>query len=117
MMKLGKFVIAPALLFLSSCASAKPIEIKTTPIEKPPLVISEPTPVSMKDIKWYIVTEENFETVIAELKSKNINPVLFALTDDGYEALSLNFADIKRYIDDKNNIVLGYKEYYEGPKQ
>ena len=62
----------------------------------------------------YLVTEENFPQIKEEVKSRNINTVLFALTDDGYEALSLNFADIKRYIDDKNGVLLGYKEYYQG---
>jgi hypothetical protein len=87
--------------------------VKTIEIQRPAPVIPNPDPVSLRDIKWYIVNEENFTAVIEDLKSKNINPVLFALTDDGYEALSLNFADIKRYIDDKNGVLLGYKEYYE----
>jgi len=115
MMKLGSYATVLALFFLSSCSSApKPIEVKTVPIERPAPVIQEPDPVALRDIKWYIVTEENFPQLMEEFKSKNINPVLFALTDDGYEALSLNFADIKRYIDDKNGVLLGYKEYYQG---
>jgi hypothetical protein len=106
-------VTALALFSLSACQTPK-IDVEATPINKPDLVIPQPDYVSMRDIKWYIVTEQNFVEVIEKLKAANVNPVLFALTDDGYEALSLNFAEIKKYIDDKNSVVLGYKEYYEG---
>ncbi len=113
MTKLGSCVTALALFSLSACQTPK-IDVEVTPINKPDLVIPQPDYVSMRDIKWYIVTEQNFLEVIEKLKAANVNPVLFALTDDGYEALSLNFAEIKKYIDDKNSVVLGYKEYYEG---
>ena len=104
---------ALALFSLSGCQTPK-IDVEVTPVNKSDLVIPQPDYVSMRDIKWYIVTEQNFAEVIEKLKAANVNPVLFALTDDGYEALSLNFAEIKKYIDDKNSVVLGYKEYYEG---
>lgn len=104
---------ALALFSLSGCQTPK-IDVEVAPVNKPDLVIPQPNYVSMRDIKWYIVTEQNFAEVIEKLKAANVNPVLFALTDDGYEALSLNFAEIKKYIDDKNSVVLGYKEYYEG---
>lgn len=113
MTKLGSCATALALFSLSACHTPK-VDVEVVPVDRPTLVIPQPDYVSMRDIKWYIVTEQNFAEVMEKLKTANINPVLFALTDDGYEALSLNFAEIKKYIDDKNSVVLGYKEYYEG---
>ena len=70
MMKLGSYATVLALFFLSSCSSApKPIEVKTVPIERPAPVIQEPDPVALRDIKWYIVTEENFPKLIEEFNA------------------------------------------------
>jgi hypothetical protein len=103
------------LLSLSACAT-KPLEVTVAPIEKPILLLPGIRAVDMREIKWMIVTPENAVAVFAALEKSGTNPVLFALTDDGYQALSLNFADLQRYINDKNGAVIGYKDYYEKPK-
>ena len=41
---------------------------------------------------------------------------MFALTDNGYEKLALNFADIRNKIAEQRQIILSYKDYYE-PKE
>ena len=46
-----------------------------------------------------------------------MDPVLFGLTDEGYEALSKNFAQIRHYIQKQNLIIDSYKKYYETPNQ
>ena len=35
------------------------------------------------------------------------------LTDNGYEKLALNFADIRNKIAEQRQIILSYKDYYE----
>ena len=51
---------------------------------------------------------------MVDLKEKEkMDPVLFGLTDDGYEALSKNFAQIRHYIQKQNLIIEAYKKYYE----
>ena len=42
--------------------------------------------------------------------------MLFGLTDDGYEALSKNFAQIRAYMLQQDEIIRSYKEYYESTK-
>lgn len=116
MMTLAKYATVLGLFFLASGCATKPLEVTVAPIEKPALVLPGVDPVDMRDIKWMIVTPENAAAVFEQLTKNGTNPVLFALTDDGYQALSLNFADIQRYINDKNAAIIGYKEYYEKPK-
>lgn len=116
MMILAKSLSALGLLFLASCATA-PLEVTVAPIAKPVLILPGVQSVDMRDIKWMIVTPENAALVFEKLKENGTNPVLFALTDDGYQALSLNFADIQRYVNESNGVVIGYKEYYEEPKE
>lgn len=112
MMLPAKLLLVLGLSCLVSACATKPIEVISQPIDKPNLILPQPTPVDMREIKWLIVTPENAEAVFAKLREQGSNSALFALTDDGYQALSLNFADIKRFVDQNNGVVLGYKEYY-----
>ena len=81
-----------------------------------PLNLDTPTPEKMEEVKFIIITEENYEKVFEELKKNNTDPVLFGLTDDGYETLALNFAKTRKYIILNKNVLEKYKEYYEAPK-
>jgi hypothetical protein len=92
----------------------KPVEIQTKKEERTKLNIDQPAPLKVRPIDWVVVTPENVEEVFAKLKEKNTDVVLFALTDDGYEALSLTMADIRNYLATQRSIVIKYKEYYEG---
>ena len=51
--------------------------------------------------------------MFTKLKEKNLDPVLFGLSDDGYEALSKNFAQIRHYIQKQKLQLETYKKYYE----
>ncbi len=67
----------------------------------------------LEDLNFIIITSENAEEVFKKLKEKNIDPVLFGLTDDDYETLAKNFAQIRAYIIKQNITLEQYKEYYE----
>ena len=51
------------------------------------------------------------------LKQSKTDPVLFGVTDEGYEALSKNFAQIRHYIQQQKLILDKYREYYEDVKK
>ena len=53
---------------------------------------------------------------MAKLEKDNIDPVLFGLTDEEYEKLAKNFAQIRAYIMKQNQILNTYREYYEEEK-
>lgn len=105
-------IILSALL-LTACASTKQIEISASPIEKPPLTLPNATKVSMRDVKWIVVNKDNIDTVLADLSKNGGNIVMFALTDKGYEALSLNTADLRQLIMQQQAIIAGYEQYYQ----
>lgn len=103
---------------LSGCGSlfgsrVKPIEIQTKAVERTRLDLSEPAPLTSREIKWILITPENAEKVFADLKEQNIDLVLFGITDEGYEQLSLTMAEIRNYIANQRAIIVKYKEYYE----
>lgn len=87
---MNKLILILSLFALAACTT--PIEIKSKPISKAPLVLPSVDEYAPRQVKFIIVTKENID----EILSKHL--VLFALTAKGYEALSLNTTDIKKLI-------------------
>ena len=104
-----------AIILLSSCAAGVKV-IDTYKIEKKrePLALDMPAPLELQDVDWIIITKDNADEVFEKIKNeKNGDYALFALTDNGYEKLALNFADIRNKIAEQRQIILSYKDYYE----
>ena len=105
------------IIFLTSCSSIKPLEVFNLEVKREPLNLDSPDIADFEDLDWYIITSENAEEMFAKLKEKNLDPVLFGLSDDGYEALSKNFAQIRHNLKTKSEIIKSYKEYYESKEK
>lgn len=101
------------LLAVSACSrTPEPIEISAKPIDKPVLVLPRADTIKPRNVEWIIITENNFAEKIAELE-KNRQPIaFFALTEKGYENLSLNLNDLRTFIQQQNAIIAAYKKYY-----
>ena len=108
-------VFGLATILLSSCvAGVKTLETYTIEKKREPLALDMPAPLELQDVDWIIITKDNADEVFEKIKNeKNGDYALFALTDNGYEKLSLNFADIKNKIAEQRQIILSYKDYYE----
>ena len=121
LIRITSLLLASSLL--TGCASfslfgdrVKPVEIQTKAVERTRLNIPHPAPLSANPVEWILITPENAEEVFAKLKEKNIDLVLFGLTDDGYESLSITMAELRNYIATQRQIIIKYKEYYEPEK-
>lgn len=100
------------LVALTGCSKPN-IEIQRVEVTKTPLDLSLPEPAKMRKVKWVIITPENAKEVFEQLKLDKTDMVLFSLTDEDYENLSLNFIDIRNFVIANRLIVNKYKEYYE----
>ena len=98
---------------LSSCSSVKQLEVFKTEVPRAKLDLPDPETPRIDDLNWIIITSENADEVFAKLKEQNIDPVLFGLTDDDYETLSVNFAQIRAYMIKQKLTLDQYREYYE----
>ena len=87
---------------------------QSAPVDKPNLILPDSTVLALRDVDFLVVTEDNVADVIAALKASNSNIALFALTDKGYENLSLNNADVLELLSQQRSIIAAYKLYYEG---
>lgn len=101
-------------LFLVSACS-KPVEeikVSATPVQKPELVLPYADPINLRDVKWTVINKDNYQTVFADLEKSGQPVAFFALTDKGYENLSLNLGDIRAYIQQQKAIIAAYESYY-----
>lgn len=92
--------------------NTKTIEVSTTPIKKPELVLPVADEVHLRQVKWIVLTEDNIDAKLEELTSSNQPIVLFALTSDGYENLGLNTSDIRALVQQQQKIIAAYASYY-----
>ena len=107
-----------AALLVSACSQIPTKEIVTVPtvidtpkIEAPVIqVVPRPNPVQMKDADIVIVTEANLQEVIEKIKTTQGEFVLYAMTAQSFEALALNMEQIKRFIEQQNNVILYYEK-------
>ena len=83
-------------------------------MKRSPLNLENPATPQMEELKFIIIHSQNAEEVFAKMKEQGKDPVLFGLSDDDYETLSKNFAQIRAYMLQQDEIIKSYKEYYEG---
>ena len=101
-------------VFLTSCGSSvQEIQVTTVEVSKTPLNIQNPNPLKMYDVEWIIVTKDNAMELFEQLKSDGGEYSVFAVTDTGYEALQINYANIRNILAEQRQIIISYKEYYE----
>lgn len=72
---------------------------------------------NMREVKWVIITPENFEQVVEEAKKSGRPIAFFALTDEGYANLGMNFSSIRAYIQQQQAIILAYENYYKNANE
>lgn len=103
------------VLLLSACATPQPrvIEISAKPIDKPQLTLPSADKLNLRDVQWIIITPENVNDVMTKLSASGGKVAVFALTDKGYENLSLNINDLRTYITQLQAIMVAYEGYYK----
>ena len=100
-------------LLLTGCSSVKKLSIFTEEVKRQELNLSKPTPLQLEAIKWIIITSNNAEEVFAKMKEQGLDPVLWGLSDNDFELLAKNFAQIRNQLTITNELLEKYKEYYE----
>ena len=118
MQQVTKLLIASALGFgLAGCSLLSPpvqkIEVSTTPVEKPKLVLPKADQLFQRPIEWIIITPENAEEAFKSIQGRGRPILLFGVTDKGYENLALNLSDLRAYLQQQKAIIAAYENYYQ----
>lgn len=72
--------------------------------------VTRPKPINLTDTRIYVVNEQNIDEFLLEFEAVNGNRAFIALSIKDYENLSLNIAELRRYINQQGEIILYYEE-------
>jgi len=89
------------------------IEVSATAVEKPKLVLPQADELNLRDVKWMIITEDNYDKQMEKLKASGRSVAFFAVTDEGYTNLGLNISDLRAYLQQQQAIIGAYEGYYQ----
>ena len=111
MKKLVLFLV-PLVILLSSCSSKPEKEIVTVEtIVKPTIAIAQrPRPVEFDELKVKVITEANVQEVIQEMKTNQGQFLVYALDPVTFKNLAIGIEEIKRYIEQQNDIIVYYEK-------
>ena len=118
-----KILIFLVLLLVSGCSilgssrdipEVKPVEVVTVvqkaPTYHPPL----PNQIDPVPVEWTVLNPDLMQTYLDDLKEGNApTNVWYGLTTKGYENLSTNMAEVKRYLRQVLSILKYYRDLDE----
>lgn len=113
MKKLSSVVLLAVTL--AGCASTEKLVVQPQIVERPKLEVPSPAPVNQLPFEWVIITKENAEQKFKEIESRGGVVTLMALTPQGYQNLSMNVSELRRYIQQQQAVIAALKRYYEAP--
>ena len=96
-------------LFSGCLFSTPEVVVQTEYVEKTIPIVPHPKKVTLHGIKFYVVTEENYEAFSEGFVKKNGDLVYIAISIKDYENLSLNMSELHRYLKQQKNVI----KYYE----
>ena len=104
-------------LLLSSCGylrkPEKEIVVQTVEVQKVIPIQPQPKPIDMIDVKFYVVTEENYAEFKEKFMKTNNDYVFYAVSVHDYENLAFNMAELYRYIRQQKEIMIYYEKAVE----
>ena len=104
--------LVPLVILLSSCSWKPEKEIVTVEtIVKPTIAIAQrPRPVEFDELKVKVITEANVQEVIQEMKDNQGQFLVYALDPVTFKNLAIGIEEIKRYIEQQNDIIIYYEK-------
>ena len=104
--------LVPLVILLSSCSWTPEKEIVTVEtIIKPTIAIAQkPRPVEFGELKVKVITEANVQEVIQEMKESQGQFLVYALDPVTFKNLAIGIEEIKRYIEQQNDIIIYYEK-------
>jgi hypothetical protein len=112
-MQLKKYltILSALLLVLIStgCAVQDRVIVKTELVKPNITIQTKPKGVNLHPVKFYAVSEKNFDEFIQKFEKENGDLVFFAISVTDYENLSLNVAELRRYIEQQKSLIVYYE--------
>jgi len=96
---------------LVGCGSIQEkVVLKTDYVVKEIPLQPRPKPLNLHRVRFHAVTPENLDEFLVEYEKINGDVVFFAISVPDYENLSLNVAEMKRFINQQKSLIIYYEE-------
>jgi len=105
-----KILVISSITLLPACASQEKIVVQTDIIKTEVPIQTRPKPVSLSNIKFYVVTKDNLNSFLKTFEKENTDLVFYAMSVKDYEKVSLNIAELRRYINQQDKIIVYYEK-------
>ena len=104
--------LVPLAILLSSCSWKPEKEVITVDrIVKPTIaIVPRPRSVEFDELKVKVITEANVQEVIQEMKTNQGQFLVYALDPVTFKNLAIGIEEIKRYIEQQNDIIVYYEK-------
>ena len=115
-----KLVILTSLISLVGCSNLRmEPEIKTvTKIEKIQIpVVARPKPLILNNTRVFVVTKDNYEEFVKDFTEVYGDLAYVALSMKDYQNLAVNIADMRRYLNQQQQIIIYYENAINEPSQ
>ena len=113
-MQLKKYLkilsLSLATISLAGCSLTENVRTETVYIKRDIPIQERPKPLELDDVQFYAVSEKNIDEFLKNFEDKYGNIVFFAITVPDYETLSLNIAELRRYIEQQKALILYYEK-------
>jgi hypothetical protein len=113
---LKKTLLVSSLFLLTACASDEKIIVQTDIIQTEIPTQARPKGVSLSNVKFYVVTKENLNEFLKNFEKENSDIVFYAISVKDYEKMALNIADLRRYINQQDKLILYYEKAVKKPE-
>lgn len=111
-----KLLLLPFLITLGACSATGPkVYVAPEAMDRAKFVTPEIAPVDQLNIEWSIINKENANEKLSAQEKKTGSSTFFALSAQGYQNLSINVGELRRYIQQQKATIEALKKYYEAP--
>ena len=111
MRQIGYGIVLLTSLALMGCSlMPEPKVVTVTKVVKQEVpIVARPKQVLLNDVKIYVVSKLNYKDFIKAYAKKNGADSYIAISVKDYENLALNFAELRRYIEQQKQIIVYYE--------
>ena len=103
-------ILLTSLTLMGCSLIPEPKVVTVTKIVKTEVpIVARPKQVQLNDVKIYVVSKVNYAEFVKAYAKKNGADSYIALSVKDYENLSLNFAELRRYIEQQKQIIIYYE--------
>jgi hypothetical protein len=108
---LKKIAIICACVWLSACDRTDMLSVSHTAVRPVIAQPPSPSPVQLLPVTWRVATGVNIQAVVDQLgvNQQNDNPVFLVTTMRDYENMSINLAELRRYIEQQQALITYYR--------